>query len=64
MKDSSSVAPPVTDESASRPAVDTRMAILNALPVPIAHLDASGVIVAVVRSCMWAGESVGMWRLE
>ena len=47
MKDTNSVAPPLTDESASRPAVDTLTAILNALPVPIAHLDASGVIVAV-----------------
>ena len=63
MKDTNSVAPPLTDESASRPAVDTLTAILNALPVPIAHLDASGVIIAVVGRGMRAGESVGICRL-
>ncbi len=39
--------PPMTEMSASRPAVDTQMAILNALTAHIALLDASGTIVAV-----------------
>lgn len=43
-------APPLTDMSASRPAVDAQMAILNALPAHIALLDASGAIVAVNES--------------
>jgi len=41
------VAPPPTDTSASSPAVDVQMAILNALPAHVALLDASGAIVAV-----------------